>query len=167
MTTQNAVGPTGSWENSAELQTVRTDPNGGFVLRNVPRAHVKLSVDHPDLLYVHSMEFRTEESFEDAQGNLRGVVLTAPLRLRFQVQLDDPDEADSFRIFDGDETELVCFAQTATNYNSSPSYLLLSEGRSKHLFVSDLAKTLVLYREGREVRRMALELTWLEETSLK
>ena len=167
MWTQSGRGGTGSWNANEELPSVTTDEEGRFVLHNIPRKHVTAVLEHPSLMYTSDLEFATAEAREDDRGNLEGCVLRASLRMRFQVQLDDPAEADAFRILDGEQREMRVYAQSANNYNTEDAYYRLTQGRSQHVFVEETAETLVLIREGQPVRRIALTLNEREETRIR
>jgi RNA polymerase sigma-70 factor (ECF subfamily) len=166
MVTQVARGTTGVWSTDAEMEAVTTGPDGSFRLSAVPRAHVTVELRHPEIMHDDGFELRTAAAVEDAAG-LHDVVLHATLRMRFQVVLDDPLEADAFKVLDGAGNGLPHFAQTANSYLSRDTHYVLTEGRSMHLFVADTAETLVLFRAGEETRRAPLALVWRKENVLR
>jgi len=145
---------------------VTTGPEGRFALANVPRTHVHLNLEHSEIMNENDFELPGEGAVEEG-GELTGVELVVTRRMRFQIVLDDPAEADSFRVLMGDGSEVWPFAQTANFYGSQDSYLLLTEGRSLHLFVGEDAAAIVLEREGREVRRIPLSLRWREDNLVR
>ena len=167
MWTQSAVGPSGNWNKSEELPAATTDSEGAFVLYDIPRQHLVGVLESPDLMYEPGRDFRSENAVENERGELIDCTFVGVRRLRFQVQLDDPNEADSFRLVDPSDDEPLAFKETATNYNTSSNYLELLEGRSRHLFVAETVEALVLKKDGEDVRRVALTLLPGEEVVVR
>ncbi len=165
--TQSAVNQATVWHEFRDGTPTTSDEEGRFVLTNVPRSHVTAELDHPEVMRVFQMPFQGPSSREDEDGNLVGCELVGPLRMRFQVRLDEPTEADRFRVLDGDGQPMRVWAQWASLYNSNSAYYELEEGLSEHLFVGEEAETLVLLRGDEEVRRVALRLRWREETVVR
>lgn len=159
VSTQTARGAQGVWTISSKREAVTTDADGAFVLEDVPREGVELSVEHPDVM--HQADFRIARPAGAATGDddvLEGLDLVVRLRLSFQVVLEDPGEADGVRVLDERGEDLWLYVQTAERYGVSEDNWELTEGRSKHLFVEEGARTLVLLRGDEEVRRMPLDL---------
>jgi len=165
-TTQWASGAQGRWCTSAKLEPVRTAEDGTFELVRIPREHVQLGVQHPDILDRAGIDL--DSGGATARGDaLSGLRVEVSRRMGFQVLLGDPAEADRFRILDAGGAELRLLRQTADSYFFSGDYRRLVDGRSEHLFVEETAAVLVLERDGAEVRRVELDLVAGAENRLR
>ncbi|MEM7202077.1 MAG: sigma-70 family RNA polymerase sigma factor [Planctomycetota bacterium] len=166
MVTQRADGPSGDWSTSEEADPIVSDAAGRFVLRNIPRAHMSVMIEHPEVHFVHGRVLPVEGARVDRRGHLVDCDLIVEPRLRFRVQLHDSREADAFTVEDAAGDRLAVHAQSGNRYHSTRRPQVLEAGRSRPLFVDRRAAVLVLHRAGTEVRRIALHLTWRQETLL-
>ncbi len=166
MASQSAAGTTGDWNTSEDMEPVTTDDDGRFVLLNIPKRFMRVDIVHPETLFAHK-ELNAEGAREDERGNLIDRNFEVGLRMRFHVQLDQPTEADAIRVLDADGEEIEALTQTANSYFTSPRNQLLHDGLSGHLFVGEDAREMVLLKDGAEVRRIPLDLKWLEETVIR
>lgn len=162
--TQTASGGNGVWSSSEDGPSGATDAEGVFTLHDLP-FDVGLSVQHPDIMHSADVPFPPEGAFE--REALEGLEIVVAWRLRFQVLLADPATADRIRVLDAEGAELDLYTQTANSYLIRNDNADLVEGRSRHLFVEQGARTLVLLHEGLEVTRVTLELRPGEELQVR
>ena len=144
----------------------RTDEDGRFALTQVPRDLVYLRLDGPDILpleWGRRVEGGLGSLVEASADELEIEVST---RCHFQVELADPSEADAFSLLDAEGQELMISEFQGTSRMEAPRQRMV-EGRSNPMAVSDRATTLVLYREGEEVRRAPVRLRSGERTVLQ
>ena len=164
--TLTARGAQGVWTTTEELEPEVTAADGTFAFRELPRSAT---------LVLRSQEIMHDEVDPTslalagrADGDrLDEVVLHVTRRLRLQVLLDLPEEADELRVLDGAGAPLDLHTQTGSSYLISTANQVLTEGRSRHLFVRESAETLVLLRDGVEVRRVELTLEPGDENVLR
>lgn len=165
--TQTARGANGVWTAMESLESKATKEDGSFSFDNIPRQHVELRASHPDIMYLDDFKLPPNDIVVDPKSNvLRDVEIIVSLRLRFQVLLDDPEAADEIRVLNAEGGEMNLYMQTAKSYLISNDYRQLNEGLSRHLFVEEGARTLLLLEDGVEVRRVELDLNPREETQL-
>jgi hypothetical protein len=136
---------------------VTTDAEGRFELKTVPKNLVYLRLDSPNTL-----PLEWGRHLEGGMAGLIGknpedVTIRVDLRCHFQIELTNPDEADEIGILDidGKPLEISEFRGRSRREGTKQR---LTQGRSEKLAASDTAATIVLYREGVEVRRAKVEL---------
>src|SRR5262249_4151313 len=93
------------------------------------------------------------------------LVITEARRCHFQVSLEVPAEADEVGVLDPEGHEMEISAFNGNGRQEGERHALV-EGRSAMLAVGDRAATLVLYRQGGEVRRVPIRLTPGKPTNL-
>lgn len=150
----------------SSVEGTRTDEQGRFELKNVPNNLVYLRLDGTNTIPL--------EWGRHVEGGLAQLVgqdhdaleITVGQRCHFQVQLDNPTEADHIAALDAAGERLSLSEFTARGRRDGPTFALL-EGRTPVLGVSDQATTLVLLREDEEVRRIPLRLTPGEQITVR
>jgi len=101
----------------------------------------------------------SDRLYLDQFGDLESLVIRLPRRCLVQILLEqDPDEADRFRIEDGDGNVLSLMVETGNTTLSTNGGLGLAGGRSDVITTDERARTLVLFKDGEEVRRISLQL---------
>lgn len=130
--------------------TTRTDRDGGFVLERVPCRNVALVVGGDEAL-------RTTRPIEEHLA-AEDVALVATRRFRFLVALRPGERATHARVLDGSGAELVLDFDLPDLQAHRPLLPLSGPGTPAVARVSAAATTLVLEREGRELRRVPLTL---------
>lgn len=135
---------------------VRTDARGEFELRDVPRTLVYLRLEGEGTIPL--------EWGRHVAGGLSTLVedparvtITLGRRCHFQVRLDAADEADQIAVLDGSGAELEISEFLGSSRHEGMRQPL-RDGRSGSLGVSDAARTVVLWKAGHEVRRVAIAL---------
>jgi hypothetical protein len=94
----------------------------------------------------------------DPSMDLEHLLVTVSRTCRFQIVLRDPGEADRFAVLDaGDERMWLGYTLGGTVYTTNGGLDLLG-GRSEVIEGDERAHTLVLTKEGREVRRVPIRL---------
>ena len=165
--TQTASGADGVTSSSEQRASVATAADGTFTLRDVP-FDTRLWVTHPDIMHADDLHLPPADCADAREREtLEGLEIVVAWRLRFQVLLDDPATADSFQVLDAQGTPLDLYTQTADAYVIRSDNHELEGGRSRHLFVEQGARTLVLLRGELEVARLPLELRPGEELQVR
>jgi RNA polymerase sigma-70 factor (ECF subfamily) len=96
----------------------------------------------------------------DPADDLSDLEIRLPRRCLFQVLLEqDPEEADRVTVLDGEGEVLRLMVETGSSTLISTGGLGLAGGRSEVIVTDERARTLVLEREGVEVRRVPIRLT--------
>ena len=128
-------------------RTDETDASGTFDLGTVSRDGTYLEVDGPGL-----MPLRLPVS-----PGSEPMTVVLPSRCDVRVLLPQVDEADQMKILDGrgETLPLVSFRSDRRQVREQVS---LWSGRSEVLSVTDNAATLVLLKDGQDVRRIPLHL---------
>ncbi len=145
---------------------VRTDPEGRFELRSVPRDLVYIRIEGPDTI---PMEWGrgVEGGLQSLVGERSDeLVIAVERRCHFQVELSRPDEADQIGMLDAAGNPLV-ISEFLGNSRRDTDRHELSNGRSNTLAVGDRAAFLVLFHSGLEVRRTPIQLVPGEPTLLQ
>lgn len=94
----------------------------------------------------------------DPGMDLEHLTITVSRTCRFQLVLRDPDEADSFALLDADDQRMpMSFTLGNTSVGGRGAFELAG-GRSEIMEADERARTLVLLRAGREVRRAPIRL---------
>ncbi len=133
-----------------------TEEDGSFVLHDVPRTLAYLRLDGAGTVPL--------EWGRHVEGGLAALISAADAvrivvgrRCHFQVELNDPAEADALRILDAQDEPLEVSEFRGTSRFESFEHDIV-RGRSNPLAVSDAARTLVLLQDGAEVRRLPIAL---------
>ncbi|MCI0588382.1 MAG: sigma-70 family RNA polymerase sigma factor [Planctomycetes bacterium] len=143
----------GASTNHDKLAGVRTDAEGRFELRNVPRSLVYLRIEAEGLI---PLEYG--RGSELPRNQIEDLQITVDLRCHFKVELDDPASADAVSVLDADGKALtinIFYGNSRQENDRAP----IVEGRSHTMAVTDAGRTLVLHLEGKEVNRVPLDLT--------
>ena len=156
--TQTARGAMGVWSTTARVEPVETNEYGEFEFRDLPRENVQLAVQHPDVMWLSGIELESFEVRDPDADRLEELEIVAEWRYRLQVVLSNPGAGDEIRVLDSAGDELELWNQSGQGYGVREDNPRLVDGRSKQLFVTGGATTLVLLRDGSEVQRQALDL---------
>jgi RNA polymerase sigma-70 factor (ECF subfamily) len=146
-----------STNHAGQPRSTETDAEGKFELENMPRELVYLRIDGDDVVS-EDWGRRNEGGLAAlSNGRVEELEVVVRLRVRMQVHLADPAEADAVRVLDADGAAVVINLIQAGSRSEREVFPLVA-GRSDVLTVDDSAATLVLEREGQEVRRVPLAL---------
>ncbi|MCP3914969.1 MAG: sigma-70 family RNA polymerase sigma factor [bacterium] len=155
--TQRARAVAGGWtQNQVRSSPFTTGADGRFELARFPRTGARLAVEHADVMH----------RYVDVAAARPEIEIVVSMRLRFQVVLSDPGEADALCILDASGQPMELYIQKGPLYNSGADPDIV-DGRSRHMFVAEGAQTLVLLRDGVEVRRTPIELEPRSATELR
>ena len=135
---------------------VITDAEGRFAFDKLPREKVYLKVTGDDILPIDWGRKEAGGIEAAAHAKLAEIVITATLRYHFRVELA-PDLADEMRVVDADGRPVMINVFEGHSSMTTDSLALVG-GRSKVMVVGEEARTLVLSKEKKEVRRLPLEL---------
>ena len=144
---------------------VQTDERGRFELRDVPRDLVYLRIDGEDTIPLEWGR-HVEGGLATLVGDPARVEIQVARRCHFRVELDGPEEADQLAVLDADGEPLVVSEFRGTGRVERERHSML-DGRSGTLAVSEEARTLVLFRNGVEVRRVPIHLSGGGEHTLR
>lgn len=135
---------------SGHARMTSTDDDGDFELDDVPRRRLRLSVDG------RSVQGKSFEIADDVDP--RDVRLVVTIVRKFKIELDSGEVADEFALLDagGAELSVNSFHPDLQSMNRRTE---LAGGTSPVCEASELATTLVLYRNDQEVRRVPIALT--------
>ena len=139
------------------LAAVTSGDDGFFELHSVPVDGRRAIVEHPEAASTGSVEL-SAEGVESELSEGEDVTVILSRRARFQIQLDDPDEADDFQLLDEAGEHIQRRKQVGRSVYVNSDQQLLTDGVSQHLFVGEGAHTLLLFKNGIEVRRVEVEL---------
>lgn len=140
-----------------------TDADGFFELENVPRELVYLRIGGEDVIADDWGRHVEGGLAALSDGKIEDLEVVAALRMHLKVELTDPTEADEFGALDEDGNEIVLNLIQATSRMEDVRMPIL-DGRSEVISATDSARTLVLYKDGVEVRRAPLALVRGEVT---
>ena len=129
---------------------MRTDEEGRFEFKNVAAPITHARVHGPDLDL-------DNYPLIDETGDLEELELVVARRCHVRVELLDPSEADEFGLL-GDSGEPSMLTTFRGNLGWSSPRTSLASGQSETLTASEAARTLVLYKDGVEVRRVEIQL---------
>jgi len=146
----------GTWMTSG--QTVRTGPDGAFRFVDVPRVELFVRFDG------HGGGTHLDLAPAEEYRGVR-VVLERPGRFRLAGAAGT--SADEAAVLDAAGETLRVRVENADGETRSLSRLPVLDGRSPAAEVSESARLLVLYREGREVGRRALAIRPGEEVVVR
>ena len=129
----------------------RTDADGRFEFD-------ALSTERAFLLFLGDALQRPHTYRLEGASDLESLRIEATASCRFRVVLEgDPDEADAFSLARADGTLLPVFVPVSDVVISAPSVDIVG-GRSGVVIGAEGSVTIVLLREGDEVRRVAVDL---------
>jgi protocatechuate 3,4-dioxygenase beta subunit len=158
-------GETVSTEHEAAPGT-STDENGWFLLERVPEHAVYLRIQGADTIPLEWGRGLAGGLAELAANDPEELLITVERRCHFQVELAVPDEADELGVLDAEGHALTISEFFGSGRRDDERHPIVA-GRSSTLAVGDRAATLVLYRAGSEVRRVALALEPAAPASLR
>ena len=138
------------YRDALETSSVRTDEEGRFEFKNVAAPITHARVHGPDLDL-------DNYPLIDETGDLEELELVVARRCHVRVELLDPSEADEFGLL-GDSGEPSMLTTFRGNLGWSSPRTSLASGQSETLTASEAARTLVLYKDGVEVRRVEIQL---------
>jgi RNA polymerase sigma-70 factor (ECF subfamily) len=148
------------------IDGVATDAEGRFALVNVPKNLVYLRLDGHDVLPLEWGRHVQGGLAELVGERASELVIRVARRAHFQIELSDPTEADEFALCNAAGQELEVSEFAGNSRREGLRHPLLA-GRSNPMAAPDDATTLVLYREGDELRRVPIRLVAGERTLLK
>jgi RNA polymerase sigma-70 factor (ECF subfamily) len=137
-------------------QPVVTDAEGRFSFARLPREKVYLKITSDGILPLDWGRKDAGGIEAAAHGKLDEIVIHVALRHHFQVEIA-PETADEVRVVDTDGHEVPIHVFEG-NSSMRVDTIKLVGGRSKVLVVGEEARTLVLLKEKKEVRRVPLVL---------
>ena len=141
----------------ASGQGTRTDAQGRFELQNMPRTNIYLRLDGEEILpleYGRGVEGGIEALSGGAVESLR---IHVSVRVHVQVELNDPESADQFRVLDvqGQQLPINVFMGASRR---TTRLLQLVDGRSPVMVLPEDANTMVFLKDGQEVKTINLGL---------
>jgi RNA polymerase sigma-70 factor (ECF subfamily) len=150
-----------------------TDAQGRFELRNVPMSLVYLRVDGESILPVEYGRYveddpraRDTQLRELPRERITELEIRVEARCHLQVELAVQDFADQLAVLDGAGRE-VSISLFDANGRQDTERFPLHAGRSAMLSVPESGRTLVLFKAGVEVARLALELDPVQPTIVR
>lgn len=158
------IGNEGSWVARGQARDpVRADADGAFTLRDVPRG-CRLLVEG-DSFETTEVRFGRPDGSADPLQDPAALRLMVARLCHFRVELGDPDRADAIEMLnaEGEAMDLVRIEGTS-RYSGERQEL--AAGRSPVLNVLEGARTLVLYKAGAVVGRIAVTLRFGQVTVL-
>jgi hypothetical protein len=133
---------------------VVTDAEGRFRFARLPREQATLTLHGDDIV---PAEWGNDGGIGKAVGDPKNEVVIR-VALSFHVQVEfEPGSADQLLALDAEGQQLSVNLFEGTN-SISTSELQLEGGRSKIFVLGENAATIVLHKDGKEVRRAALVL---------
>ncbi|HZN40900.1 MAG TPA: sigma-70 family RNA polymerase sigma factor [Planctomycetota bacterium] len=161
--TQSLEGNT-RHENAVAVAT--TDEQGRFQLPRVPKAWAYLRLDGDKILPSEPGREHPGGLLDLSAGRPLEFRLEVGMRMHVQVELLDPQRADSIAVLDH-EGRAVILNVFQGRGRTSTDQLPLAEGRSPVFVVPDTAAVLVLRKDGKEVAREPLNLRAGDVNSLR
>jgi hypothetical protein len=144
--------------NHAVVEGVRTDADGRFELRDVPKSLVYVRVQGERALPVEYGRFTEGGIQELAHGRMTELEIVVPLRCHLKVELGENHAADAVAVLDEAGERLTLNVIDGASRRET-DVVELTGGQSPPLAVSDAAATLILLREGEELERRPLSLS--------
>ena len=137
-----------SWQSS---DAVNTAADGSFLLREVPRNEVRLSVSGDSVI---------AQSFELSELQLESELrLTVDLRCHFRLMCERTEGVpDQATLLDEGGTPLSVFTFQNGGWSSSTSISVHGGGATHAMAVSERARTLVLFLDDSEIARVPVSL---------
>ncbi|MCZ6598638.1 MAG: hypothetical protein O7B99_13445, partial [Planctomycetota bacterium] len=152
--------PIAGWDRSplpppAAVQTfldryVKTDAEGRFAFEAIHVEHASLNLTGSPILLAELVSL-------DDHPNLEELEIVIEVSCRFIVVLEDPGEADAFGRVDETGRTMPLFIQLESHTISTPDVEIV-EGRSGIARIGEGSCTLVLMKDGTEVRRVVVTL---------
>jgi len=138
---------------------VRTDAEGRFTVRDVPRENVEILVRGETIL-AQGVEMKEGIDVEDLE-------IVVSRRMHLQVELDAPvDRADEMRVLDGEgNAMLLRIMRNETSFTNRKAEIV--DGRSQVLSLAEDGRTVVLFKAGAEVARLPIALRADELTTAR
>ncbi|HTF88278.1 MAG TPA: sigma-70 family RNA polymerase sigma factor [Planctomycetota bacterium] len=135
---------------------VVTDAEGRFAFERMPRERVYLKLSGDDILPQDWARSQTGGIEAAAKDGIEAIVIQVALRYHVQVETD-AELADEVRVLDAEGNAITINVFEGSS-SMSASAVPLTAGRSRVLVVGDAARTIVVLRQGQEVRRAPLVL---------
>lgn len=148
------------------VATAKTDGEGRFRLPRVPKARAYFRIDGDQILPSEPGRGLPGGILDLSGGRPDALRLEVHLRVHVQVELLDPDSADTIEVLDG-AGESVALTVFDGRGRRNSDRLQLTEGRSPVFAVPDTARTLVLKKGDRTIARHALQLVGREVNTLR
>lgn len=139
-----------------DSKPVVTDAEGRFSFAKLPREKVYLKITSDGILPLEWGRKDAGGIEAAAHGKLDEIVIRVTMRYHFQVEIA-AELGDEIRVVDGDG-HAVLINVFEGNTSMLVATMQLVSGRSKVLVVGEEARTLVLLKENKEVRRVPLAL---------
>jgi RNA polymerase sigma-70 factor (ECF subfamily) len=146
------------------LDGVVTGDDGRFEMKDVPKTLVYLRIDGESVIPLEYCR-ATEGDPSDPNAafpalpkdKIENLTIVVDQRCHLQVELSDPASADELAVLDrgGERVILNTFVG---NGRREEDHAPIVDGRSAALGLADRGKTIVLYKEGREVSRSSVQL---------
>ncbi len=157
--TTSVQGPGGTFPTAEVGSEFVTKEDGLQTFEAVPTNRIAVLVKHPRA-YRMSFDLYGDEVRElERSKNKRVVEIVVARRVNLQLQLGDTDMADSFEILDSSGAPIQVRSSMGGSTIAGPQVKQLYEGNSISVFVEEgRALTLVLRKEGAEVKRSELNL---------
>jgi len=142
--------PGGTRDEWHDSETVQTDAEGRYELRDVPRTGVEIFTWGDAILFAGR--------WLTAEADVERFDVTAERRLHLQVELDPPyDRADDVRVLDEAGKPLILRVMRGESSYTSRN-ARLEQGRTQILSLGESAREVLLLRDGREVGRVPVRL---------
>lgn len=134
---------------SRDNATVRTDDEGRFTLRHVPRTHVYLRVDGDSILPIEYGRGSETDGLARLVGGVDDDVrIVVSSRCHVQLQLRKPGEATGFSVLDASGRELNIDHFEANGRTTLDVFPFDEHGHTPVLTVAETATVLVLHKDG-------------------
>jgi RNA polymerase sigma-70 factor (ECF subfamily) len=135
------------------LTSTQTDSQGHFRIEGLPKAHAYLEVMGDGIeMTTYDLGLVTDDDHDNLD-------LVLARRVHVHVSLDDPNFADEFAILGEEDEPLPMRVYRGKPGAAQLRAPLYGGTASDTLSVAEYGRTLVLYREGEEVRRRAIRLS--------
>jgi hypothetical protein len=155
-------GRTVSTYHGRQEQRAVSNDEGEFELERVPRELVYLRIDGAEIISDDWGRHTPGGLAELSDGRIEDLRIEVRVRMRAQVFLSDPDEADRLRVLRRDGSPLRINLVRGDGRREVDEITVERDaeggGRTEVLTLDDSAATLVLLRGDEEVRRVTLAL---------
>ncbi|HEV8112764.1 MAG TPA: sigma-70 family RNA polymerase sigma factor [Planctomycetota bacterium] len=140
----------GTRDEFADRPEEKTDADGRFEIRRVPKEGAELFVHGEEILF-WSMQLDEKTPADDLK-------IVVNRRMHLQIELDEPfDRADSLAVLDADGAPMILrIMRGETSFTSRKADIV--QGRSQVLSTAEDARTVVFSKAGVEVARVPVEL---------
>ncbi len=146
------------------LDGVVTDGEGRFEIPNVPKTLVYLRVDGETVIpFEYCRTHEGDPSDPNAaftalpMKSIENLTIVVDQRCHLQVELADPSAADELSVLDRDGREITLNTFVGNGRREQPRVPIV-DGRTAAVGLADRGKTIVLFKEGREVSRSSVQL---------